>query len=100
MPPKLLPEEEIAKRLAEIPQWTREGKEIKRKAKFKNFLDSMGFVTQVAILSERMDHHPDILIQWNRVSLTLSTHSAGGLTDMDFVLAKQIEGVLSPTPEK
>lgn len=94
MPPKLLSEEEIAKKLTEIPQWTREEKQIKRKVKLKNFLDSMGFVTKVAILSERMDHHPDILIQWNRVTLTLSTHSAGGLTDMDFILSKKIDEVL------
>ena len=94
MPPKLLSEEEIAKRLTEISQWTRTGNEIQRKIKFKNFLESMGFVNKVAVLSEGMDHHPDILIQWNRVSLTLSTHSAGGLTDMDFVLARRIDGSL------
>lgn len=95
MPPKLLSEEEIAQKLATVPQWTREGKEIKRKLKFPGFLESMAFVNKVAALSEAMDHHPDILIQWNRVCLNLSTHSAGGLTDMDFVLAKRIEGAVN-----
>ena len=95
MPPKLLSEQEIAAKLSEVSQWTLDGKNIVRKFKFKNFLESMGLVNKVAILSEVMDHHPDILIQWNKVTLTLSTHSAGGLTDMDFVLAKRIEAACS-----
>ena len=94
MPPKLLSEEEISRRLPEIPNWARAGKEIKRELRFKGFLESMAFVNKVAALSEAMDHHPDILIQWNRVSLMLTTHIARGLTDMDFVLAKRIEGAV------
>jgi len=93
LPPKLLIEEEVTQKLTGIPEWKREGLEIKRKLKFKDFLESMEFVNKVAALSEAMDHHPDILIRWNRVSLTLSTHSAGGLTDMDIVLAKKIDKV-------
>ncbi len=93
--PKLLPEEEIAKRLSEIPQWHRQEKEIQRKFKFQNFLESMKFVNQVAELAEKIDHHPDILIQWNRVTLTLSTHSAGGLTVLDFELAKRMDQACS-----
>lgn len=99
MPPKLLSEEEIIKRLAEVAPWTRDGKQIQRKIKFKSFLESIGFVNKVAILAEVMDHHPDILIQWNRVSLTVTTHSAGGLTDMDFVLAKRVENALAKAAE-
>ena len=93
--PKLLLEEEIARRLAETPQWRRQEKEIQRKFKFQNFLESMKFVNQVAELAEKIDHHPDILIQWNRVTLTLSTHSAGGLTVLDFELAKRIDSLCS-----
>jgi len=93
LPPKLLSEQEVTRKLTEIPEWKREGLEIKRNLKFKDFLESMEFVNKVAALSEAMDHHPDILIRWNRVSLTLSTHSAGGLTDMDIVLAKKIDKV-------
>lgn len=91
--PKLLPEEEIAKGLAKVPEWQIEGTEINRKFEFKNFLESMTFVRKVAVLAEEMNHHPDILIQWNRVSLTLSTHSEGGLTKLDFALAQKIDAV-------
>jgi len=85
----LLSEEDVVEHLSKIPEWNREGKEIKRKWKFKNFIGSMGFINQVALLSEKMDHHPDIVINWNRVSLSLSTHSEGGLTELDFKLAKK-----------
>jgi 4a-hydroxytetrahydrobiopterin dehydratase len=93
--PKLLLEEEIAQQLLQTPQWRRQEKEIQRKFKFHNFVESMKFVNQVAELAEKIDHHPDILIQWNRVTLTLSTHSAGGLTVLDFELAKRIDALCS-----
>ncbi|HEY4613814.1 MAG TPA: 4a-hydroxytetrahydrobiopterin dehydratase [Bacteroidota bacterium] len=91
MPRTLLTEEQIRQRMSELKDWTRAGKEIKKTAKRKDFVEAMGFVTSVAILAEKMDHHPDIDIRWNTVHLTLSTHSAGGLTDFDFNLAKQID---------
>ena len=53
----------------------------------------MGFVTKVAILAESVDHHPDILIEYSKVTITLSTHSEGGLTEKDFNLASEIEDV-------
>ena len=87
----LLIEEQIQQRIKELKGWTRSGKEIKKSTKLKDFVEAMGFVTSVAILAEKMDHHPDIDIRWNTVHLTLSTHSAGGLTDYDFNLAKQID---------
>ncbi|HEX9829572.1 MAG TPA: 4a-hydroxytetrahydrobiopterin dehydratase [Bacteroidota bacterium] len=87
----LLTEEQITQRLKELKDWTRAGKEIKKTVKRKDFVQAMGFVTSVAILAEKMDHHPDIDIRWNAVHLTLSTHSAGGLTEYDFNLAKQID---------
>ena len=59
----------------------------------KDFKDAIIFVGGVAFLAERANHHPDILIQWNKVTLTLSTHSAGGLTAADFNLARQISGL-------
>lgn len=59
--------------------------------KFKGFLESMRFVNRVAERAEKNDHHPDILIRWNKVTLTLVTHSAGGLTAKDFALAAQID---------
>ena len=91
MPRTPLTEEQIQLRLKDLVGWTRAGKEIKKTVKKKDFVQAMGFVTSVAILAEKMDHHPDIDIRWNVVHLTLSTHSAGGLTEYDFNLAKQID---------
>jgi len=88
---KRIPEAELAGYLARVPQWTREGIEIARAFTFRNFREAMGFVVQVALLAERADHHPDIDIRYKQVTLRLSTHSAGGLTEKDFALAQQID---------
>ncbi len=86
-----LSEEEIQAALAEVPAWTRQGEEIERVWKFTDFAEAMKFVNRVADLAEAADHHPDITIVWNRVTLRLSTHDRGGLTGLDFSLAKQID---------
>ena len=87
----LLSENEIAKKLSGLEAWGLVGNQIVKQYKFKNFVGSMGFVTKVAILAERADHHPDILIEYSKVKISLSTHSEGGLTEKDFNLAKEIE---------
>ena len=69
------------------PDWSREGDQITRTFLFDDFNQSMGFVTRVALAAEKADHHPDIDIRWNKVTLTLSTHSAGGITAKDLDLA-------------
>ncbi|HXG37767.1 MAG TPA: 4a-hydroxytetrahydrobiopterin dehydratase [Bacteroidota bacterium] len=92
----LLTEEQIQQQLRELKGWTRSGNEIKKTVRLQDFVRAMGFVNSVALLAEKMDHHPDIDIRWNTVHLTLSTHSAGGLTEYDFTLARQIDQ-LSPT---
>jgi 4a-hydroxytetrahydrobiopterin dehydratase len=89
----LLSEEEIQSRLKELKGWKREGKEIRKRVERKNFIEAMGFVTSVALLAERVNHHPDIDIRWNNITLVLSTHSAGGLTENDFNLAKAIDAL-------
>ena len=89
----LLSQEHIERQMKELKGWKQEGKEIKKTVKLKDFVRSMGFVNSVALLAEKMDHHPDIDIRWNTVHLTLSTHDAGGLTDFDFNLAKQIDAL-------
>jgi 4a-hydroxytetrahydrobiopterin dehydratase len=89
--PKLLPENELKDLLKKIPGWSRQKNEISKNYKFSNFIAAMAFVNHVADLAESMDHHPDILIQYSKVKLTLSTHSAGGLTDLDFKLAQKID---------
>ena len=73
-----------------VPGWENNGKEITRTYKFKDFAEALAFVNKVGQLAEAADHHPDIDIRWNKVKLTLTTHSAGGLTEKDFALARQI----------
>lgn len=89
----LLTDAEIEDGLKGLNGWERKGNEIVRVYKNKNFVDSIGFVNKVAILAEKADHHPDILIQYKNVTLTLSTHSKGGLTEKDFNLARAIDAL-------
>ena len=89
----LLPEAEIANRLKEIPRWSREGDSITRTWKFKDFPAALRFINQVGELAESMNHHTDIYNSWATVRLTLSTHDKGGLTNLDFELAKKIDGL-------
>jgi 4a-hydroxytetrahydrobiopterin dehydratase len=72
--------------------WQREGSEIVREWKFKDFAEAIAFVNRVADASEQANHHPDILLHgWNKVRLSLTNHSAGGLTDEDFEMAEQFD---------
>jgi 4a-hydroxytetrahydrobiopterin dehydratase len=89
----LLGEGEIESRLVGLP-WEREGDEIMRHWKFENFADAISFVNRVADAAEEANHHPDILVYgWNKVRLSLTNHSAGGLTDPDFEMAKVFDGL-------
>ena len=76
----------------EATEWQRDGESVVREFRFDNFAAAVAFVNRVAEAAESINHHPDILIHsWNRVRLTLSTHSTGGLTDKDFELAHMID---------
>ena len=75
------------------PGWAREGEAITRTYELSDFTESMGFVTRVALAAEKADHHPDIDIRWNKVTLTLSTHSEGGITAKDLDLADLSDGL-------
>ncbi len=89
----MLAEQEIEQRLAGSG-WAREGSAIVREWKLADFPAAIAFVNRVAELAESANHHPDILVHgWNRVRLELSTHSQGGLTDADFALAGEIDGL-------
>ncbi|HTX17720.1 MAG TPA: 4a-hydroxytetrahydrobiopterin dehydratase [Bacteroidota bacterium] len=88
-----LTEKEIEQGLGATQGWQREGDEIVRVFVFDDFVRAMGFVNSTALLAEKMNHHPDIDIRWNKVTLRLSTHSAGGLTSKDFDLAGQINAL-------
>lgn len=69
-----------------------DGKSISRSFKFKDFVGAFSFMSAVALVAEKMDHHPDWTNVWNRVDVTLSTHDAGGLTVKDVALAKAMDG--------
>jgi 4a-hydroxytetrahydrobiopterin dehydratase len=86
----LLDDETIARELAAVPGWQREGDSIVKTTTLGDFKEAMDYVNRIAEIAEAHNHHPDITIQWNKVTLTLSTHSAGGLTSNDFDLARRI----------
>lgn len=78
---------------AGLTGWSQQGQEISRTFELKSFPAALAFVSAVGHLAERADHHPDILIQYRKVTLTLSTHSAGGLTQKDLDLAGEINAI-------
>jgi 4a-hydroxytetrahydrobiopterin dehydratase len=90
---KLLTDEEITGALAKVPGWVRVDDSITTTVELADFRAAVLYVGAVAYHAEQANHHPDILVQWNRVTLTLSTHSAGGLTAADFALAERISGL-------
>jgi 4a-hydroxytetrahydrobiopterin dehydratase len=84
-------DEEIDEQLAELPDWKRSGDAITREFDRSDFVGSVRFVDSIVEPAEEMGHHPDLEISWATVTVTLSTHSEGGLTDADFTLAKRID---------
>ena len=89
----LLSDDEITAALAGLPSWTRTGNSISRTVELADFRAAMLFTGAVAYMAEKANHHPDILIEWNKVTLTLSTHSAGGLTAADMTLAGHLDAL-------
>jgi 4a-hydroxytetrahydrobiopterin dehydratase len=89
----LLSDAQIEQHLAQLDGWRRaDGEAIERELTFADFAAAIAFVNRVAELAEARNHHPDILVHgWNKVRLTLSTHSEGGLTAADFALAAEID---------
>jgi 4a-hydroxytetrahydrobiopterin dehydratase len=83
----VLSEETLKSFLEAHPDWSLENGQLVRTFRLADFVGSIGFVSKVAMLAEKADHHPDIDIRWNRVTLSLSTHSAGGITEKDTHLA-------------
>lgn len=90
----LLADEEIQGFVDGREGWSRNGDSITRTYEFDDFNASIGFVNRVAMAAEKVDHHPDIDIRWNKVTLTLSTHSAGGITALDLDLAETADSYL------
>jgi len=90
----LITPDEITKNLASLSGWLQEGKQIAKQFQFKDFAEALSFVNKVGAEAEKMDHHPDIFVHsWNKVKITISTHSEGGITKKDFQLAEKIEGL-------
>jgi 4a-hydroxytetrahydrobiopterin dehydratase len=86
---------QTAARLKSVPGWAKRSQAIRRTFEFKGFMGSIRFVNRVAAAAEKRDHHPDIDIRWNKVTLALSTHSEGGITERDFSLARQCDRIFS-----
>ena len=82
---------EIHDRLSELKGWEMIGQEITKEFHYKDFKEAMEFVQKVGEEAQRANHHPDMLIKYNKVTITLTTHDEGGLTYKDFKLAKIIE---------
>ncbi|MBV6419097.1 MAG: putative pterin-4-alpha-carbinolamine dehydratase [Ignavibacteriaceae bacterium] len=90
----LLNQDEITKKLSSISGWKLEENQIVKLFQFKDFAEALSFVNKVGAEAEKMDHHPDIFIHsWNKVKITISTHSEDGITKKDFQLAEKIEGL-------
>ena len=90
---RLLDEEEISRQLEELPGWLGDGNSLTREMLAASFPDAIQIVDDVAEVAEEMDHHPDIDIRWRTLSFALSTHSAGGVTQLDIEMAHRISGI-------
>jgi 4a-hydroxytetrahydrobiopterin dehydratase len=86
-----LSDADIEEQLRSIPGWAVNRGALVKEFKFGNFVEAFGFMTRVALLAEKSDHHPDWTNVYNRVEIKLSTHDAGGITALDFKLAQQID---------
>jgi 4a-hydroxytetrahydrobiopterin dehydratase len=93
MTAQILTQEQVATELAAIPGWVVDHGQLSRTVTRADFRDALLFVNAVGFLAERVNHHPDVAIAWNKVTLTLMTHAAGGLTVHDFALAREINGL-------
>ncbi len=89
----LLSDDEVQGRLDGLEGWSREGSSIKKQFKLEDFKGSVDFVNRLTPVAEEMNHHPDLEISWNKVTVSLSTHSEGGLTENDFELAQKIDSL-------
>jgi 4a-hydroxytetrahydrobiopterin dehydratase len=87
----VLSDDEIQARLGELEGWERAGDALRKEFKLDDFNGSVDFLNRVTPIAEEMNHHPDVSISWNKVTMSLSTHSQGGITENDFELARRID---------
>lgn len=95
--PTKLPDAEVTRRLAARPGWSLHEGSLHRELAFADFPAAWAFMSRIALEAERMGHHPDWCNSWNRVVVELSTHDAGGITDLDFALAERIDAAAPAT---
>jgi 4a-hydroxytetrahydrobiopterin dehydratase len=88
-----MPKEDAQRYLEQIPGWTLADDHIVKEFKFKNYLDGLGFAYSLGKIAEEEDHHPDIVIKWKRVRVTLTTHDIKGLSENDFIIAAKAEEI-------
>ncbi|MBL9116402.1 MAG: 4a-hydroxytetrahydrobiopterin dehydratase [Verrucomicrobiaceae bacterium] len=85
---------QIDSELATLEGWRIEGGRLQKQFRFNTYLDGIRFVDRVALLAEEMNHHPDLHVTWRKVEFAVSTHSAGGITALDFELARKVQALL------
>jgi 4a-hydroxytetrahydrobiopterin dehydratase len=90
---EILSDEEIQSRLSELDGWEREGDAITKTFDRGDFVGSVGLVSSLVDPAEEMNHHPDLSVSWSKVTVSITTHAAGGLTANDFELAKRIDAL-------
>ncbi len=90
----LLEAQEIQNRLAELEGWRLEGRQIVREFELEDFVGSVRFVDSLVEPAEAMNHHPDLAISWNKVTVAITNHAEGGLTEADFELARKIQTLI------
>ena len=88
-----LSRDDIEARLEDFPDWSLNGEKLQRTFGFDDFRGAMAFVNRIADLAEEQEHHPDIMVRYNKVTLTLTTHDASGLTENDFAFATSTDSV-------
>lgn len=88
--PSRLSDDEIQKKLGELPEWRREGDKLVRRFQFGTFVDAFGWMSSAALIAEKLDHHPEWKNVYNKVDVELTTHDAGGITLFDFELATKM----------
>ena len=93
--PRLLSDSEVSARLAGLKGWKREGRFITKSFEFETFMEGIRFLDRTAEVAEKQEHHPDIHVRYTEVTLSIQTHSEGGLTEWDFDLAKAIDEMTS-----
>ena len=86
-------DDQVKDELHRVGGWKRDGDALIREFEFANFVGSVDFVNRITPVAEEMNHHPDLAISWNKVKVSLSTHSEGGITENDFKLAAKIDSV-------